>query len=380
MAKEGKKQKITSLDDFERVYTAQRVDIKQLIRNAGFWSTGSFKLDRFFGGGFPKGKMIEVYGPPHSGKTTVALKAAGVRLKQGGRVHHYDLERALDLANEDVFDANGMINADLLAARGDITMEEVHARASWLRKNGINPQDPNYRIYDPENGEQLFEMLGHTITNNLADLVIVDSVPAIMPGKVLDGLPGEATYGSRAKLLAEELPRLLSLYRDNPNTTIIWINQVRENIGAQVKSQKSTGGFALDHYVGAKFKVQKISKTEQGNDVITEALVKNDKNRFNSALKEIITISGMRGLDTLGEMLEVGIDFGYVQKSGNWHYFFDGPIDADAFKIAQAKKTIPELPGFVHSVNGEGGALAWMAQNGWEDKLFSIAAKAYGKG
>lgn len=374
MAK-SKKDKITSIADFEKRFADRRIDIQEAGKRSGVYTTGSIALDKRLKGGIPKGKMTELYGPPGGGKTTLAIRIAAKILEQGGTVIYKDLERGLDLRDE-TFDAEGFIAADALKAVSEEDTEaHIATRRNWLRTNGIDLDNPNFQVYDPESGEELFEMLGAEVSLKLADLIIVDSVPAILPASVLDGLPGEATYGARAKLLSEELPRLLRLYRDNYDTSIIFINQVRENIGAQVKSHKTTGGFALEHFVRCKLKVQRIDRKFQGDDVVTVSRVKIEKNMYGENQEEMIRISAKRGVDTLSEILDYALASGYVHKSGSWHYLFDAPVEAEAFTAAWKRKEISALPGYVTGLNGEAAALDFMAANGWEAKLFELAAK-----
>lgn len=377
-AKKEKKSRtgVKTLEAFHEKYGAARVNVRERSKNLGTWATGSLKLDDILGGGVPKGNIVEIYGPPGSGKSTLAVRMASLVLREGKPVIYFDLERGLDLRNADAAD-DGTLEISVPQDETDEERtERVASRDSWLRTNGIEPLDENFSVYEPYTGEELFEMLGSIVENELAALCVVDSVPAIMPGKVMDSNPGDATYGSRAKLLAEELPRLLRLYGDNLETTIVFINQVRENIGAQVKSHKATGGFALEHYIRCKIKTQRVRRIEQGDDVITESRVKVEKNIYGSNSETTVRISSLRGIDIMSELLEVGLDFQYIQLSGNWHYFFAEPVDPEVFAKAQKKKTIASLDGYLAGMNGEAAALKWMQENGWEEKLLPIARKA----
>lgn len=372
----GDKTVVKTMDDFAKKYADRRINVKEVAEHSGFRPTGSLLLDQKLGGGLPKGKPVELYGPPGGGKSTVAAACSGIALAQGGRVAYFDLERGLDLMSEGVLDSEGAVTADALL--GTNAVEHKRKRTSWLRTNGIDPEHPNFHIYDPWSGEELFTMLDDIVANDLFDIAVVDSVPAILPRAVLEGQPGDATYGARAKLLAEEMPRLMRLYSGNHNTTVIFINQVRENIGAQVKSQKSTGGYALDHFVRTKIKFQRIGRDEKGDDVLTKILWKAEKNLAGAYATGELIISAKRGVDLLSELLDFGIDFGYVRVKGSWHYFFDAPVEADAFNEAWAKKKIAELPGYVGGYNGSAAALEFMFNNGWKEKLLPVAMKVFG--
>jgi recombination protein RecA len=358
---------LRNAEDFAKKYAKVRIDPKRKI---GTLSTGSLKLDQALRGGIPKAKMTEIYGPPGGGKTTLALKIASAATRAGIAVAYYDMEKGLPLSEES-FDDDGFIKEEALQA----TEVDTEVRTSWLRRNGIDPYDPLFHIYEPYTGEELFTMLGEGLPH--FGLSIVDSVPAILASKVLAGEPGEASFGARAKLLAEELPRLLRKW-GSLDSAIIFINQVRENIGAQVKSQKSSGGFALEHYVRCKIKTQRIGRKEQGKDVITENRIRVEKNLNGPYAEAMIRISALRGIDALHELLEFGVDFGYIHLSGSWHYFFDTPVDAATFKDASSKKKLSEVPGYLTGQNGEAAALDWMGKNNWEDKLLPLARKTFG--
>lgn len=376
--------KVKSMSDFDAKWGDRRVDVKEAAKNLGFYATGSLKLDQKLGGGVPKGRMSEFYGPPGGGKTTLALSTLGIAIgpsttPTGLKGAYFDLERGLDLQSEGAIDAEGFINADMLKGVSEEEVQQhVRKRQSWLRRNGVDPEHPNFHIYDPDNGEEMFEMLGAIVSNQLYDIVVVDSIPAIMPTKVMEGVPGDATYGARAKLLAEELPRLARLYSGNHSTAVIFINQVRENIGAQVKSQKASGGFALDHFVRTKIKIQRIGRDELNGDVITESLCKLEKNITGAYGTQSIYISAQRGVDTITELVPFGIDFGYIHVHGSWYYFFEEPVSAETFKTAQASKSIQEIAGYVTGKNGKGAVLDYMAENGWAAKLLPVVKKTFG--
>lgn len=374
--KDAKKLTVKTLDDFHAKFGNQKVDVLDRSQNARQWSTGSLNIDEVSNGGLPMGKMVELYGPPGGGKSTVALKTASLVLKQGKRVVYFDLEGGLDLRNAELTDDG--FAAELADETPKQKAKRKKERDSWLRTNGIDPLDPNLEIYEPYSGEELFTMLAAAVDNSLFALMIVDSVPAIMPTKMLEGEPGDGNFGARAKLLSEELPRIQRIYANSGNveTTIIWINQVRENIGAQIKSQKSTGGYSLEHFIRYKAKCQRIRRVEQGDDLITESRFKVEKNIYGRPGETRFRMSANRGIDTLAELLDVARDYGYVQQSGNWHYFFEEPVDSTDFSKAHKKKTIADLPGYLAGMNGEGAALEWMGKNGWEDKMFAVAKKA----
>jgi recombination protein RecA len=367
-----------SMEDFDTKFSSAIVDVRDITRSSGYRTTGSLKIDGLLKGGLPTGTMVEFWGPPQSGKSTVAVRAAGECLKAGGRVAYVDLERGLDLVNEtdwlEDHDENGVVKK-LSEIHGDEEEKQQRAlrRTSWLRTNGVDVFSKNFRILDPDHGEHMFSILADIVKHNLFDLVIVDSVAAIITRAEMQGEPGESHFGQVAKLLTVELKRLMRLFSHNPNTTIVWINQARDKIGYMAKGQKSTGGHALEHYVGTKVKFSKVGREETDDDVITESLVKIDKSRYASARTVNIFVSGKRGLDTLKEVYDFGVDFGYIHASGSWVYIFEEPVDDEDFKATKDKT---QIPNFVARKQGESAALEYLSENGWLDRLVALAKKA----
>jgi recombination protein RecA len=355
-----------SLASFQEKHGAMRVDPAVEVLRGEKWPTGSLVLDRLLRGGISKGRIAEIYGPPGGGKTTLAMKIIGLALGVGIPCAYFDLEHTLEVTPEDLADEDKTLTPDQRSER----------KESWLQINGVNPTDENFHWYKSDSGEQLFTMLADVVRDNLFGIVVVDSIPQIVTKRMNDSEVGDAMFGARAKLLAEELPRLMRLYNKNPRTTIIFINQVRENIGAQIKSQKATGGYALDHDVRIKIKIQRTIRKVSGDDVVSDTRVKVEKNVSGPSGEGMIRISAKRGIDTLWELLDYAVEFGYVHTSGNWHYIFAEPIEAPAFKAAWAKKKHTELPGYLTGQNGENGALDWLAANGWQSKLYALATKA----
>lgn len=376
MAKE-KRKIIKTMADFEAEYGNRRVDVREIMKLAGYYETGSLRLDSVLNGGLPMGKITQLYGPGGGGKTALSLSTARGVLEAGGKVDFYDLERGLDLQSEGVFNEDGFVDAEALI-QAAASVDQKRRRDSWLRINGIDPENPNFNVWDPWSGEDLFAMLAAQVSARLSDLIIVDSIATIVPRAVLEGNPGEATYGARAKLLSEELPRLDRLYSGNVKTTIIFINQVRENIGAQVKSQKAAGGMALEHLSRTKIKVQRINRTKLGDDFVAESRCRIEKSIASGYAEVNMYISSKRGVDIYSELIEFAEEWGFLHTSGNWHYFFENPVDDAVFRTASAKKKIQEIPGYLAGANGEGAALEYMAANGWKDKILPLAKKSLG--
>lgn len=373
MSETKTKKKITSLKDFNTKWKSNVVDKPRQAGTRGFWKTGSRAVDKMLGGGFPKSEIVELAGSPASGKSSIALKCASMRLKEGGAVAYFDLERGLDFASEESFvqlrNGEWIVNPDALASGP----EYDEAQKGWLRKNGIDPFNENFQVYKVDHGEQMFQMIVDIIASKLFDLVIVDSIAAMLTRSQMDGEPGEAGFGAVAKLLGVELARITRLLDKYPEaeTTVLLINQTRDKIGYMSNGgTKSFGGRALEFFVGTKLKFSRVGRKKKGNEVVTETRVQVDKSRHAAATECRIYISSERGVDTMAELIDVGISAGVIHTSGNWHYLYQDPVEADMFEAAKKVETIP---GFLAKINGETAVLAWLTEHGWEDRLQSLA-------
>jgi recombination protein RecA len=388
MANEKKKAaQVKSLDDFDAMFASAVVNIREraeyYAKEGAFLPTGSVSLDRTLGGGMPKGKMIEVWGGPHGGKSTLALSTGAELLarnkkepglKRPFRVGYADVEKGLDLLNVTPDDPE--ILRKLFNPTEQEAKQAVKKRTSWFEKNRIDPYDPNFRVYEPMSGEQLFEMMFLIAKNNLFDLFIVDSVPAIVPQAILDGDAGDSHYGALAKLLAQELPKLVALFQGNLSTSIIFINQMREKVGGMVKGQQSAAGHALKFYVSTRMRVTRIAGDEVGDELFTQSIVKVEKNRFGSGKQPTIWISSKHGLDAVRELFEFGNDAGYIHTHGAWYTILDRPTDPADVNRALKEKSLDELPGFLTRINGKAGAFEFLHANGWREKLYAEAVDA----
>lgn len=354
--------KVTDRESFKKKWASAVVD-KRASMTSGFTTSGSVKIDKALSGGFPKGKMVELYGPPRSGKTSIALATAAAALKRKERIAFVDLERALDLIEGE---------EQKKREKGE---EPQLDRISWLRRNGINPMDENFDILDPDSGEEMFEILEDIIAHDLYDLVIVDSVAAIVTEAELESDIRTSHYGAVARLLSVGLKRLQRRYKrpkgqPSADTIIVWINQVRDIIGGMVAGKKSTGGNALEHYVSTRLMIQRIGEKKEGEDMITRSRVRVMKSRFSPPGSFEIEFSSERGLDVLGELLDFGLDSGYVHQSGSWFTLFDTPLTKDDLK---GVKEVTEHPNFVERRQGRGAFKDFLADSPWRDKLFRLA-------
>ena len=249
--------------------------------------SGSLALDLALGvGGYPRGRVIEIYGPEASGKTTLALHAVASVQKQGGTAAFIDAEHALD--------------------------------ASWARICGVNTDE--LLISQPDNGEQALEIVDTLVRSGAVDLVVVDSVAALVPKAEIEGEMGESHMGLQARLMSQALRKLTGSV-SKTKTTVVFINQLREKIGVMFGSPEITsGGKALKFYASIRLDIRPIEPIKNGTDVIGRRVkVKVVKNKvappFRIAEMEILAAEG---ISREGGLLDMGIVTGVVTKYGAW--------------------------------------------------------------
>lgn len=280
-------------------------------------STGSLSLDIALGiGGLPKGRIVEIYGPESSGKTTVAIHVMAEAQKTGGFVGFVDAEHAFD--------------------------------KEYASKLGVNVDD--LIISQPDYGEQALEIADAMICSGAFDVVVVDSVAALVPKGELDGLMGESKMGLQARLMSQALRKLTASVSKN-NTLLIFINQLREKIGVMFGSpETTTGGNALKFYASVRLDIRRsianANMIKDGNDEATghPVKVKVVKNKvappFRSAEFDIIF---GEGINRQGEILTVAVDQGIIQKSGSWYSYKSDKIGQGKEAVNQLLKDNPEL-------------------------------------
>ena len=257
------------------------------------YPSGSMELDLALGvGGIPKGKIIEIYGPESSGKTTLSLSIASNVQKAGGRVAFIDAEHALD--------------------------------PEWAEKIGVDLD--RMTISQPDNGEQALEITEMLVNSGGADLIIVDSVAAMVPKKELEGDMGDSHVGLQARLMSQALRKLTGPANVN-KTTIIFINQLREKIGVMFGSpETTTGGKALKFYASIRLDIRRIETlknkdTEIGNKVRIKIVKNKVAPPFKKAESEILFgVAGMpAGFSRIGGIIDLGVEAGLIKKSGAWY-------------------------------------------------------------
>jgi recombination protein RecA len=255
-------------------------------------STGSISVDFAIGiGGFPRGRVVEVYGPESSGKTTLALSVVGQAQKRGGVAAFIDAEHALD--------------------------------AEYATKLGVDID--NLLVSQPDNGEQALEIAEMLVRSNAVDVVVIDSVAALVPKAEIEGEMGDSHVGLQARLMSQALRKLTAIVSKS-NTCLIFINQIREKIGVMFGNpETTTGGRALKFYASVRIDIRRIASLKEGEEVTgSRAKVKVVKNKVAAPFRQAeFDIGYGEGISKVGELVDLGVDHKLVIKSGAWYSYGD---------------------------------------------------------
>ncbi|QPK62701.1 recombinase RecA [Methylomonas sp. LL1] len=253
-------------------------------------STGSLSLDIALGvGGLPRGRIIEIYGPESSGKTTLTLQTIAQMQKLGGTAAFVDAEHALDPV--------------------------------YAQKIGVNIDD--LLVSQPDTGEQALEITDMLVRSGAVDIVVIDSVAALTPKAEIEGDMGDSHMGLQARLMSQALRKLTANIKRS-NTLVIFINQLRMKIGVMFGNpETTTGGNALKFYASVRLDIRRIGAIKKGDEVIgNETRVKVVKNKVAPPFKQAdFEILYGEGVSFFGELVDLGVEFGFVQKSGSWYAY-----------------------------------------------------------
>lgn len=282
------------------------------IENIEVIPTGSIALDNALGvGGYPKGRIIEIYGPESSGKTTLAIHAIAEAQKTGGIAAFIDAEHAFD--------------------------------RFYAAKLGVDVD--NLWISQPDNGEQALQIADQLISSSAIDILVIDSVAALTPKKEIEGDMGDNVVGLQARLMSQALRKLTSTI-SKTNTTCIFINQLREKIGIMFGNpETTTGGNALKFYASVRLDIRKSSAIKDGDNILGNLVkVKVVKNKVAPPFRKAeFEITFGEGISKIGEIIDMGVELNVIQKSGSWLSYNGSKLGQGRDAAKALLKDNPEL-------------------------------------
>ncbi|MCF8378059.1 MAG: recombinase RecA [Bacteroidales bacterium] len=282
------------------------------IVDVAYISSGSLGVDVALGiNGYPRGRVVEIYGPESSGKTTLAIHAIAEAQKAGGIAAFIDAEHAFD--------------------------------RFYAQKLGVDTE--NLLISQPDNGEQALEIADHLIRSGAIDIIVIDSVAALTPKAEIEGEMGDSKMGLQARLMSQAL-RKLTANINKTNTTCIFINQLREKIGVMFGNpETTTGGNALKFYASVRVDIRKIGQIKEGEDINgNRTRVKIVKNKLAPPFKKAeFDIMYGEGISRVGEIVDLGVEQEIIKKSGSWFSYGDTKLGQGRDSVKALLKDNPEL-------------------------------------
>tara|TARA_B110001454_G_scaffold214732_1_gene234980 strand:- start:2949 stop:3983 length:1035 start_codon:yes stop_codon:yes gene_type:complete len=281
-------------------------------------STGSIGLDKALGiGGLPKGRVVEIYGPESSGKTTLTLETIAQCQKQGGTAAFIDAEHALD--------------------------------PIYANKLGVNVDD--LLVSQPDTGEQALEIADVLVKSGGIDILVIDSVAALVPRAEIEGEMGDHHVGLQARLMSQALRKITGNVQRS-NTLVIFINQIRYKIGVMFGSPETTaGGNALKFYASVRLDIRRIGTIKDGDEAVgNETRVKVVKNKISPPFKQAeFQILYNKGINRMGELIDIGADLNIIEKSGSWYSFLGEKIGQGKSNAVEFLESNPKITSKVES-------------------------------